>query len=62
MRIGSDRIITTHRGRLPRPAPLLDLLEAENTGDDIDRAALHAEITTKRLLDWVGLNGQSNTK
>ena len=51
MRIGSDRIITNHRGRLPRPAPLLYLLEAKNTGDNINRAALLAEITSKRLLD-----------
>ena len=50
MRIGSDRNLTTYRGRLPRPAPLLNLLEAENTGDDINRAALHAEHTTKRLV------------
>ena len=51
MGIGSDRNLTTYRGRLPRAAPLLDLLEAENIGDDINRAALHAEFTAKRLLD-----------
>ena len=51
MRIGSDRIIANQRGRLPRPAPLLDLLEAKNTSDKINRAALLLEITTKRLLD-----------
>ena len=51
MRIGGDRILTTYRGRLPRSTPLLNLLEAENTGDDTNRAALHAAITAKRLLD-----------
>ena len=51
MRVGSDRIITNHRGRLPRPASLLDLLETKNTGDNINPAALLAEITSKRLLD-----------
>ena len=51
MRIGSDRILTTYKGRLPRHTLLLDLLEAENTGDNINRAALHAAITAKRLLD-----------
>ena len=49
MKLSSDRILTTHVGSLPRPTPLLDLLEAENTGGDVDRATLHAE--TARAVD-----------
>ena len=49
MKLSSDRILTTHVGSLPRPAPLLDRLEAENSGADVDQAALHAE--TARAVD-----------
>ena len=51
MRIVSDGIITNQRGRLPRPALLLYLLEAKNTGNNINRATLLAEINSERLLD-----------
>lgn len=51
MKLSSDRILTTHVGSLPRPAPLLNLLEVENTGGDVDPAALHAE--TVRAVDDV---------
>ncbi len=51
MKLSSDRILTTHVGSLPRPAALLDLLEAENTGGDVDRAALHS--ATARAVDDV---------
>ncbi len=51
MKLSSDRILTTHVGSLPRPAALLDLLEAENTGGDVDQAALHS--ATARAVDDV---------
>ncbi len=42
MRTGGERILTTHVGSLPRPAPLMDILEARDKGfdfrtDDLDR-------------------------
>ncbi len=51
MKLSTDRILTTHVGSLPRPAALLDLLEAENAGGDVDPAALQAE--TARAVDDV---------
>lgn len=51
MKLSTDRILTTHVGSLPRPAALLDLLEAENAGGDVDAAALHGE--TARAVDDV---------
>ncbi len=51
MKLSSDRILTTHVGSLPRPAALLDLLEAENAGGDVDREALWAE--TARAVDGI---------
>ncbi len=49
MKLSSDRILTTHVGSLPRPDALLDLLEAENAGGEVDAAALEAE--TARAVD-----------
>ncbi len=48
MKLSSDRILTTHVGSLPRPDALLDLLEAENAGGEVDAAALEAETARGR--------------
>jgi 5-methyltetrahydropteroyltriglutamate--homocysteine methyltransferase len=39
MKLGADRILTTHVGSLPRPPDLLALLEAKETGAPYDPAA-----------------------
>ncbi len=39
MQISSQRILTTHVGSMPRPQPVVDILFAEDRGDDVDRAA-----------------------
>lgn len=49
---GHDRILTTHVGSLPRPARLLDLLEAENDGKPVD-AALMEECTAEAVGEAV---------
>jgi 5-methyltetrahydropteroyltriglutamate--homocysteine methyltransferase len=36
MRLSSDRILTTHVGSLPRPQEVVDLLFAQDRGDDYD--------------------------
>ncbi len=40
----TDRILTTHVGSLPRPAPLLDLMKARLTGQPVDAAIYDARI------------------
>ena len=39
---GTDRILTTHVGSLPRPQALLDILDAQDEGRAFDAAALDA--------------------
>jgi 5-methyltetrahydropteroyltriglutamate--homocysteine methyltransferase len=46
MKRSSDGILTTHTGSLPRPDDLVDLLYAEENGDDIDTHALEARVRT----------------
>ena len=52
MKLSTDRILTTHVGSLPRPAPLFDLLEARNKGENFDQEALEAK-TTEAVADIV---------
>ncbi len=52
MKLSTDRILTTHVGSLPRPEPLLDLLEAQNRGGDFDPARL-AGATTDAVAEIV---------
>ena len=40
MKTSTDRILTTHVGSLPRPDDLVDLLQLQDRGKDVDRAAL----------------------
>jgi len=40
----ADRILTTHVGSLPRPEPLIDLLEAQEKDPSADRSALKARL------------------
>jgi 5-methyltetrahydropteroyltriglutamate--homocysteine methyltransferase len=40
----TDRILTTHVGSLPRPEPLLKLLEAKTGGKPVDAAAWDSEV------------------
>ncbi|MEO9897658.1 MAG: cobalamin-independent methionine synthase II family protein [Paracoccaceae bacterium] len=40
-----DRILTSHVGSLPRPTDLLAMLEAAETGGDIDQATVETRIT-----------------
>ncbi len=44
MKTSTDRILTTHVGSLPRPADLLDLLMAKETGSSYDPAAYEARV------------------
>lgn len=45
MLLSTDRILTSHVGSLPRPQDLLDMLEAEERGEAVDKAALEARVT-----------------
>jgi 5-methyltetrahydropteroyltriglutamate--homocysteine methyltransferase len=45
MKKSSDRILTTHVGSLPRPADLLDVVEAKEQGKPIDTKAHAAQLT-----------------
>lgn len=36
MKLSTERILTTHVGSMPRPQPVVDLLFAEDRGDDVD--------------------------
>lgn len=54
MLMSQDRILTSHVGSLPRPQDLLDLLEAKETGENIDDAAVTQRIE-KAIQDVVKL-------
>ncbi len=45
MKTSTDKILTSHVGSLPRPQDLLNLLEARETGEDIDAAKVDARIS-----------------
>ena len=42
MRLSRERILTTHVGSMPRPQEVVDMLFAEDRGDDVDRMAYNA--------------------
>jgi 5-methyltetrahydropteroyltriglutamate--homocysteine methyltransferase len=44
MRLGSERILTTHVGSLPRPGDVAELLAAKEFGEDYDAAAFDARM------------------
>lgn len=44
MRLSEDRILTSHVGSLPRPQDLLDLLEAKETSEAIDRESFEGTV------------------
>src|SRR5574339_215907 len=44
MKRSTDRILTTHTGRLPRPADLAATLEALDAGAAVDAAAFEARV------------------
>ena len=44
MKQSSQRILTTHTGSLPRPPDLQRLLEAQDRGEQVDRAAFETKI------------------
>ena len=44
MRLSQDRILTSHVGSLPRPLDLLKMLEAAETGGNVDPSALEDRI------------------
>ncbi len=52
MLMSQDRILTSHVGSLPRPQDLLDLLEAKETGENIDDTAVTQRIE-KAIQDVV---------
>src|SRR4051794_17384904 len=41
-----DRILTSHTGSLPRPRPIIDMLEREERGQPFDRAELDRLLTS----------------
>ena len=52
MKIGTERILTTHVGSLPRPDDLLDLLFAEEAGEEFDFGRLESR-TAEAVRDIV---------
>src|SRR5215471_6172853 len=44
MQRSTDRILTTHAGSLPRPADLLELIQAKATGRPYDHEAFTARV------------------
>jgi 5-methyltetrahydropteroyltriglutamate--homocysteine methyltransferase len=52
MKLSTDRILTTHVGSLPRPAPILSLLQAQSAGKPYDSDILNGE-TAKAVNDVV---------
>ena len=44
MQHSNNRILTTHAGSLPRPADLLDMLQAKEQGQPVDEAARAARL------------------
>ncbi|CAN0207953.1 unnamed protein product [Phaeothamnion confervicola] len=53
MNRSTDRILTTHAGSLPRPADLLDMLQAKEQGKPVDEAARAARLpgAVKEIVD-----------
>jgi 5-methyltetrahydropteroyltriglutamate--homocysteine methyltransferase len=45
MKLGTDRILTTHVGSLPRPPDLLAFLEARETGREFDQTAFEGRLS-----------------
>lgn len=52
MKIGSDRILTTHTGSLPRPADLVALLNKKELGEDYDLGTFSSRIS-RAILEIV---------
>jgi len=46
MKRSTDRILTTHTGSLPRPADLLEMIDARERGKTYDAQALQARVHT----------------
>ena len=46
MKRSSDRILTTHTGSLPLPAPVRQALAAKRRGETYDQAVIDATLTT----------------
>ena len=44
MKRSTDRILTTHTGSLPRPPDLIELLQARDSGEPVDTAALESRV------------------
>src|SRR5262245_31106587 len=44
MKRSTDAILTTHTGSLPRPDDLVDLLYAQESGDDVEPDALRERV------------------
>src|SRR5262245_42351927 len=44
MKTSTDRILTTHTGRLPRPKPLVDLILQREDGHKVDADAFEAQV------------------
>ena len=62
MKIGSERILTTHVGSLPRPDTLVEILDAQAQGGDYDPAALESgaaqavrDIVAKQIASGVDI-------
>ena len=51
MKTSADRILTTHTGSLPRPADLVEALNAKELGQPYDEAALAARV--KRAISEI---------
>ena len=46
MKRSTDRILTTHTGSLPRPADLISMLQAKETGQPYDLQAFGQRVQT----------------
>ena len=44
MKRSTDRILTTHTGSLPRPADLLPMIHARESGEPYDEQAFHTRV------------------
>src|SRR6266702_2001897 len=44
MKRSTDRLLTTHTGSLPRPDDLVDVLYAQENGEEIDQSALRDRV------------------
>ncbi len=58
MKHGTDRVLTTHVGSLPRPQALVEAVLAEDRGVAIDREAYEAELRTA-VLDVVARQAET---